>query len=408
MKGGIQIMILVLLAAAAAALTVVMGSVIVPDETDAHRCNCGGFSHDCGDCDSGRCCSPAGYCGSTDPYCTPCKSAHICDCYPEYCREPAAVAQAQKLDQDHTTKSHFNNNDTDDDDDNTIVATYDRNFTSTDDDDSNNMLVAWRSNYGWAKLCRSSTSTSSTSHVSSKADDGAQCFKVTNGENGKQAVLRIMDNNNSQKCTSSNINNATNLMLLDYAVFHQLSSHNTAAFLTLPQPFYDSVLHSRLPINHRSPSPLPLPLPPPSHRSSPSPVASPSPSSHELPIKAPVAFSTSSPSPSLGVVTYEMLYGRMPLQGRIGRSLPTLRFHFSSRSRDSEAMFVGGYKDHHPPPEPQDETTDTTTNKIDFFTDSNMASAASKPQELTLSYLCEHNNNNHHSKLGLGLDHKGK
>ncbi|CAN1297406.1 Protein OBERON 3 [Linum perenne] len=71
-------------------------------------------------------------------------------------------------------------------------------------------------------------------------------------------------------------------------------------------------------------------------------------------------------------------------------------------------MFVGGHKDHHPPPEPQDETTDTTTNKIDFFTDSNMASAASKPQELTLSYLCEHNNNNQHSKLGLGLGHKGK
>ncbi|CAN1184969.1 Wound-induced protein WIN2 [Linum perenne] len=249
MKGGIQIMILVLLAAAAAALTVVMGSVIVPDETDAHRCNCGGFSHDCGDCDSGRCCSPAGYCGSTDPYCTPCKSAHICDCYPEYCREPAA-AQAQKLDQDHTTKSHININnnatDHDHDHDNTIVATYDRNFTSTDDDDSNNMLVAWRSNYGWAKLCRSSTSTSSTSHVSSKADDGAQCFKVTNGENGKQAVLRIMDNNNSQKCTSSNINNATDLMLLDYAVFHQLSSHNTASNDDAPAPAIHQLLVSYL------------------------------------------------------------------------------------------------------------------------------------------------------------------
>ncbi|CAN0924195.1 Protein OBERON 3 [Linum grandiflorum] len=63
-------------------------------------------------------------------------------------------------------------------------------------------------------------------------------------------------------------------------------------------------------------------------------------------------------------------------------------------------MFVGG--GHRPPPEPQADDN----SKIDFFTDSKMAS---KPQELTLSYLCDHNNiNNHQSKLGLGLGQKGK
>ncbi|CAN0860338.1 Wound-induced protein WIN2, partial [Linum grandiflorum] len=141
-----------------------------------------------------------------------CSSPNICDCYPEYCNPSAG--QAQKL--EDTSKPRYNNNNNNNnnnatDNENTIIATYDRNFSSTASSLTahDNMLVAWRSNYGWATICGSSSTLA-------KHQDGAQCLKVSSSENGKQAVVRVVQN----ECSNPS-------MVLDYDVFQQL--HNGGA-----------------------------------------------------------------------------------------------------------------------------------------------------------------------------------
>ncbi|CAN0860356.1 Wound-induced protein WIN2, partial [Linum grandiflorum] len=141
---------------------------------------------------------PAKYCGSTDPYCKPCPGKNNCKCYREYCKPPAGTS----------TRRYSNGTDNE----NTIIATYDRNFTTTASSltSHDNMLVAWRSNYGWATICVSSSSSTVSKH-----HDDAQCLKVSNSENGKQAVVRVVKN----ECSNPSL-------VLDYDVFQQL--RNTA------------------------------------------------------------------------------------------------------------------------------------------------------------------------------------
>ncbi|CAL1414114.1 unnamed protein product [Linum trigynum] len=43
----------------------------VAAESDDHRCTCKRYSR-CDGCDTDRCCSPSGYCGSGRGYCRPC------------------------------------------------------------------------------------------------------------------------------------------------------------------------------------------------------------------------------------------------------------------------------------------------------------------------------------------------
>ncbi|CAN1152162.1 Pathogenesis-related protein PR-4B [Linum perenne] len=76
------------------------------------------------------------------------------------------------------------------------------------------MMVVWRRSYGWATICGS---TVEAHHV-----DG-HCLKVTNSENGKQAVVRIKQKECSDNTASS--------LEIDYDVFQRLdkSDHRNAS-----------------------------------------------------------------------------------------------------------------------------------------------------------------------------------
>ncbi|CAN1152161.1 Wound-induced protein WIN2 [Linum perenne] len=190
-------------------------SIVVNGENEDHRCTC---CHDydqyCDVCDTsvGRCCSPFKYCGSGPGYC----SAAPPSTSPSTDQQiPSGLnLTVENLAQDGPAKSRYSNGTMHD---TVVVASYDRNLvpqgssTLTSDE---NMMVVWRRSYGWATICGS---TVEAHHV-----DG-HCLKVTNSENGKQAVVRIKQKECSDNTASS--------LEIDYDVFQRLdkSDHRNAS-----------------------------------------------------------------------------------------------------------------------------------------------------------------------------------
>ncbi|CAL1414110.1 unnamed protein product [Linum trigynum] len=60
----------------------------VAAESDDHRCTCKRYSR-CDGCDTDRCCSPSGYCGSGRGYCRP------CNCPTKGCCDPPPHGEKQ-------------------------------------------------------------------------------------------------------------------------------------------------------------------------------------------------------------------------------------------------------------------------------------------------------------------------
>ncbi|CAN0896335.1 Wound-induced protein WIN2 [Linum grandiflorum] len=150
-----------------ALVSVMLFVVVANGEDHDHKCTCKHYRDMCNQCDvgAGRCCSRNGYCGSTSAYCP----------------APAAARTAQ-------------------------LAAASRNIIPRASVVDNNMSVAWRRSYGWVSICGSTVH-----HV-----QGRHCLMVTNGQNGKEAVVRIVE----KECGTSNI--TSNSLEMDYDVFQCL------------------------------------------------------------------------------------------------------------------------------------------------------------------------------------------
>ncbi|CAL1392049.1 unnamed protein product [Linum trigynum] len=178
-----------------------MSPAPVAAERGNHTCACAGYDSSCGDCAAGRCCSPWGYCGDSFGYCKPC----YCDggylCNPCYCLGNCPRPSVESIKETYASSNE------------TLVATYDPNL--------NNFRVATSSSssssVGSATIC---TGPSSSTTVSTNIVPG-ECIQVTNPNNGKQAMVRII---NSKYCSKTSL-------ALDYNAFQQLEDDDAAARL---------------------------------------------------------------------------------------------------------------------------------------------------------------------------------